>query len=115
MVAASAGAAAGDGLVLEVPATEVALLTGGWDRPYAYGLTTALDALGVRVDAIVGPDLDAGEFDSARNVTVFNLRKEQRADASRIQKALGILRYYGRLVRYAWNAKPKIFHVLWNN
>jgi D-inositol-3-phosphate glycosyltransferase len=95
--------------------TEVALLTGGWDRPYAYGLTTALDARGIRVDAIVGPDLDAGEFDSARNVTVFNLRKEHRLNASRLQKALGILRYYGRLIRYAWSAKPKIFHVLWNN
>jgi D-inositol-3-phosphate glycosyltransferase len=94
---------------------EVSLLTGGWDRPYAFGLTTALDARGVRVDAIVGSDLDCGEFDSAPNVSVFNLRKEHRPGASFFAKAYGILLYYGRLVRYAWSAKPRVFHILWNN
>jgi glycosyltransferase involved in cell wall biosynthesis len=95
--------------------TEVALLTGGWDRPYAFGLTTALDAKGVHVDAIVGPDLDNGEFDNAPNVSVFNLRKEQRLGAPFLTKAMGILLYYARLIGYAWRAKPKLFHILWNN
>ena len=31
------------------------------------------------------------------------------------RKVLRLLTYYGRLLRYAATAKPKVFHLLWNN
>ena len=30
-------------------------------------------------------------------------------------KMLRVLRYYVRLIGYAATAKPKLFHILWNN
>jgi D-inositol-3-phosphate glycosyltransferase len=43
------------------------------------------------------------------------LRRSQRAEANLIAKAFRVLAYYGRLMRYAATAKPKLFHILWNN
>src|SRR5205807_4990072 len=39
----------------------------------------------------------------------------QNPAASSVLKAQRILKYYLRLLRYAWSAKPKIFHILWND
>jgi glycosyltransferase involved in cell wall biosynthesis len=94
---------------------EVALLTGGKDRPYAFGLTAALLSNGARVDLIAGDDLTSRDFDSVGTLKVFSLRKEPRPDAGVLTKASGVLLYYGRLVRYALTAQPRIFHILWNN
>ena len=98
------------------PETEVALLTGGWDRPYAFGLTSALLKEGIRVDLIAGDDLTARDFPNAADLlTVFSLREAPLAGASLPAKVIRVVSYYTRLVRYAWAAKPRIFHILWNN
>src|SRR5207249_5277878 len=44
-----------------------------------------------------------------------NLRGNQNPDAKPIRKLARVLAYYCRLVRYSAKAKPKIFHILWNN
>jgi glycosyltransferase involved in cell wall biosynthesis len=93
----------------------VALLTGGWDIPYAYGLATALLSKHVRLDLIAGDALDRPEFHGGPEVTFLNLRGDQRTDAGPVTKASRVLAYYLRLIRYAWTAKPKVFHILWNN
>ena len=93
----------------------VALLTGGGDRPYAYGLSTALLARDVRLDIIGGDDLDSPEFHGPAHVRFLNLRGDQRNDAGAARKALRVLAYHGRLIRYAWSAEPRIFHILWHN
>jgi D-inositol-3-phosphate glycosyltransferase len=93
----------------------VALLTGGADRPYAYGLATALISKGVALDVIGNDELDCPEFHRNPGVNFFNLRGSQRSDASCATKALRVLRYYAKLIRYAAVAKPVIFHILWNN
>ena len=94
---------------------EVALLTGGADRPYAFGLATALMSKGIGLDLIAGDELDSPEFHGAPGVNFLNLRGNQTTDATLRSKATRVLMYYGRLVRYAFIAKPKIFHILWNN
>ncbi len=93
----------------------VALLTAGKDKPYAFGLTHALFEQDVRVDLICGDDLNISEFQSESRVNVLSFRKEPRPGASVLRKAWGTLQYYGRLVRYAWSAQPNVFHILWNN
>ena len=94
---------------------EVALLTAGWDRPYAFGLTTSLLAQGVRLDVICGADLDAAELRDERQVKLLTYREEAPPGAGLLRKTGGIIRYYARLIRYAWNARPTVFHILWNN
>src|SRR5689334_6201897 len=101
--------------VLSPPATRIALLTGGGDKPYALGMATALTSVGIHVDFIGSDDLNVPALLNNSRVTFLNLRGNQRSDARRIGKILRVLRYYGRLIAYAATAKPKLFHLLWNN
>ena len=94
---------------------EVALLTGSADRPYAFGLSTALMSKGVRLDLIAGDDLDSPEFHGTPQVSFLNLRGNQRRDSGVLAKATRVLAYYVRLLKYACLARPRIFHILWNN
>ncbi len=93
----------------------VALLTGGGDRPYTLGLATALLARGVRLDFIASDDLDSPLLRTSRKLTFLNLRGNQDTDSALAGKVWRVLLYYARLIRYAWSARPKIFHILWNN
>jgi len=93
----------------------VALLTAGKDKPYAFGIASALLANGVRLDLVAGEELDLEEFRHNPRVKLLLFRKEPRQDATFASKAIGILLYYARLIRYAWSAQPTIFHILWNN
>jgi glycosyltransferase involved in cell wall biosynthesis len=43
------------------------------------------------------------------------LRGDQSVDAGLLRKVFRVLAYYGRLLAYAATAKPKVFHILWNN
>lgn len=93
----------------------VALLTGGADQPYAYGLGTALIPRVQALDVIGNDELDCPDFHGKPGVAFLNLRGQQRPDASFGRKISRMLVYYARLIRYAAASKPKIFHILWNN
>lgn len=94
---------------------EVAIVTGGFDRPYAYGLAMALIAKGVGLDVIGSDELDGPEMHLTPKLNFLNLHGSQRSDARLVTKMMRVLVFYGRLVRYAATAKAKIFHILWNN
>lgn len=93
----------------------VALLTGGADRPYVFGIAPVLISQGVTLDLIGSDELDCPEFHSGPGVNFLNLRGDQRPDSSFVRKVSRVLMYYGKLIRYAATAKPRIFHILWNN
>jgi glycosyltransferase involved in cell wall biosynthesis len=93
----------------------ISLLTGGGDKPYALGMATALTSVGIPVDFIGSDDLRVPELLSNPRVNFLNLRGAQRPDAGRVAKALRVLSYYVRLIRYAATAEAKLFHLLWNN
>ena len=93
----------------------VALLTGGADKPYAFGLATALIAKGVVLDLVANDELDLPEFRDKPNVTFLNLRGDQRPNVSKARKLVRVLLYYLKLIRYAARSKPRVFHILWNN
>jgi glycosyltransferase involved in cell wall biosynthesis len=95
--------------------SQVAILTGGGDRPYALGLAAMLISLGMPFDFIASDELDDPELRSSSLVNFLNLRKEMRSDASAVRKVVRVLGYYWRLVTYAATARPKLFHILWNN
>lgn len=93
----------------------IALLTGGGDRPYALGIASALAAEGHCIDFIGSDELLAAELCNSPRINFLNLRGDQNENASFGQKVLRVLLYYFRLVSYAAAAEPKIFHILWNN
>ena len=94
---------------------QVTLLTGGIDRPYTFGLVMELIAKGVVLDVIGSDGVDFPEFHGNRRLNFLNLQGSQNPDVSFVSKVFRLLMYYARLIRYATTAKPKIFHILWNN
>jgi hypothetical protein len=90
-------------------------LTGGDDKSYALGITSALVKQRVSIDFIGSDKLDAPELHSTPLVNFLNLRGDQRENVGFPRKVLRILGYYWRLVRYAAAARPPVFHILWNN
>ena len=94
---------------------EVALLTGCQDRPYAFGLSTALASKGIAVDVIGSDEVDSPEMHTTPNLHFLNVRGSQRRSTGLAKKLWNLLSYYAWLVRYAANSDPKIFHILWNN
>jgi D-inositol-3-phosphate glycosyltransferase len=93
----------------------VTLLTGGSDKPYVIGLTSALTSQGVRYDLIGSDELSATELINNSRVIFLNLRGDQNPDARLAFKIARVMTYYWRLICYALTAKPKLFHILWNN
>jgi glycosyltransferase involved in cell wall biosynthesis len=99
-----------------VPFTpDVAILTGGGDRPYALGLAACLLAQGVTFDFVGSDELKAPALFDAHGVRFLNLRGNQDPDAPVTAKVVRVARYYARLLAYAWRSQAPIFHLLWNN
>src|SRR5271156_305506 len=109
------GEAAGLKDSLEAQEMSVALLTGGSDRPYVFGLMAALLSKHVAIDLIGSDELDTPEFNNRPGVNFLKLRGDQQPDVGITEKAKRILVFYARLIRYAAVARPRIFHILWNN
>jgi D-inositol-3-phosphate glycosyltransferase len=95
--------------------TAVSLLTGGSDKPYVFGLATELSSKGVLLDLIASDELDSSEFRGIPRMRFLKFRGDQNPHVSLWNKTARILSYYSKLIRYAATAKPKIFHILWNN
>jgi len=107
----------GPSTIDDQPSTDskVALLTGGGDKPYALGLATALASEGITLDFIGSDDLNVPEVLENPRVNFLNLRRDQSREASLPMKIGRVAAYYRRLLQYAATAKPKVFHILWNN
>jgi D-inositol-3-phosphate glycosyltransferase len=106
---------AGRRSVVRSSVRNIALLTGGGDKPYALGMADALTSAGVEVDFIGSDDLSVPEVLNNPRVNFYNLRGDQRSEVSFAAKIIRVAIYYRRLIRYAATAKPRIFHILWNN
>lgn len=98
----------------QYPGLRVALLTGGGDRHYAFGMATALTAQGLHVDFIGGDEVDSRDLHTDSLLTFWNLRVSG-AGVTLLQKIARVLSYYSKLIRYANNSRAQVFHILWNN
>ncbi len=92
----------------------IGLLTGCKDRPYVFGLATALAAKEMCTDVIGSDDLDSPEMHTA-NLHFLNFRGSQDPKASFAKKLWDLFVYYATLFRYVAFSSPKILHILWNN
>jgi D-inositol-3-phosphate glycosyltransferase len=95
--------------------TEIGLLTGCQDRPYAFGLAMALVSKGVDVDIIGGDEIDSRELHTTPNLRFLNFRGSQKDQVNFARKLSKLLLYYAKLMRYAARSKPQTLHILWNN
>ena len=93
----------------------VALLTGGGDKGYALGLAMALSGAGNTVDFIGSDDQEDERLRNDPRIRFLNLRGSQSAKAGAAVKMRRVLVYYARLIAYAATARPRVFHILWNN
>jgi len=78
-------------------------------------MAAALTSVGIHVDFVGSDDLSVPELLANPRLNFLNLRGDQREDAITKAKVLRVLKYYARLIGYAAKAKPKLFHILWNN
>src|SRR3954451_17039482 len=92
----------------------VALLTGGQDPHYAIGLGTALTEQNVELDVIGSDEIHGPGFQGNPYLRFLSLHGNQRSRGV-LGKLVGIASFYARLTYYALTAKPRVFHVLWNN
>lgn len=94
--------------------TDVGLLTGCQDRPYAFGLATALATHDVHLDVVGSDELDSPDFHAPPKLRFVNLWRGRRGRRG-VAKALSLASYYARLIRYAGRSRPRLLHILWNN
>jgi glycosyltransferase involved in cell wall biosynthesis len=59
--------------------------------------------------------VDSSEFHNSDRIRFLNLQGSKSENAGLGAKTLRVLRYYGKLLRYSAQARPRIFHILWNN
>ena len=92
----------------------VAVLTGGFDKPYVFGLTMALASKGIGMDVIGSDAVDCPAMHTTPNLSFLNLRgsKEEAGIVAKIDR---VISYYTKLIKYAASSQSKIFHILWNN
>ena len=93
----------------------VSLLTGAADKHYAFGLAMGLLSNGVALDLIGGEGHDYPQMRGNAKVNFLNLRGNQSSDSSLLTKSFRVLAYYAQLIWYVPSARPRIFHILWNN
>lgn len=93
---------------------QVVLLTGGFDKPYVLGLAKALVSREVYLDIIGSDGVDSPELHDTPKLNFLNLQGAQSRRGT-ANKLMSVLIYYARLIHYVSIAKPKLFHILWNN
>src|ERR1051325_1154538 len=92
----------------------VAVLTGGFDRPYLFGLAMALNAKGVQLEIIGGAEVDSPEMHTMPGIRFLDMYGDPRNSTGRFIRIWRVLRFYLKIFAYTLTAKPKIFHLLWN-
>jgi D-inositol-3-phosphate glycosyltransferase len=91
-----------------------ALLTGGKDRPYAFGLAMALIAKDIRLDVVGSDETDSSEMHDSRGLRFLNLHGTMKSAPVR-RKIARVLAFYCRLAGYIAASSPRVLHILWNN
>jgi len=75
----------------------------------------ALLAKGVCLDVIGSDKVDRAEMHGTAGLTFLNLTNTLEQERGFTRRAKALLAFYIRFLRYVSTAKPKIFHILWNN
>ena len=96
-------------------ADRVAVLTGGGDRPYVFGLCPALATDSMLVDVIGSDALEGPELRGTPGLRFLNLQGDWPPRGSGRGRLARVLRFYRELVRYVVTSAPRLLHILWNH
>ena len=99
----------------KAPEINVSLLSGGFDKPYLFGLATALANKGVSLDVLGNSYVDSPEMHTTPRLKFLSLYWEPLKQMGAAGKMAEVLRFYAQIIKYAAAGSPKIFHLLWNN
>jgi len=94
---------------------KVSLLTGGSDTHFALSLAAALISKGINMDFIGGDDMQKSNIFKKENVNYLNFCGKPDIYAPLKNKVARVLKYYFKLVKYAFCSDSKLFHILWLN
>ena len=94
---------------------KISLLTAGKDKPYVLGLLSGLIPTGIQVDFIGNDEMQNADVVKSRNVNYLNLRGDQSPSAAFLTKVFRVVKYYIKLVKYAFITDSKLFHIQWLN
>jgi glycosyltransferase involved in cell wall biosynthesis len=95
-------------------AGELALLTGGQDPSYLFGLATTLSQRGIHVHVVGNDRVDNIKFHTSDEITFID-SGGLRPNAGLVAKMFQLTAHYARLIAYVTFRSPKIIHILWNN
>lgn len=93
---------------------QLALLSGGLDPSYVFGLTTTLSRRGIYVNVVGNDRVDDIEFHKSDYVTFVDCGG-LRPNAGFMAKLWQLTAFYARLIAYITFRSPTIVHILWNN
>ena len=93
---------------------KIALLTGGIDRHYAFGLSQSLASAGIDVDVICNSEMSTGEMQESSKLKLLTLYATPKLNQTAVRKLLAVLGVYASLIHYAATSSAPIFHILWN-
>jgi glycosyltransferase involved in cell wall biosynthesis len=94
---------------------DAALLTGGIDPHYSFGLAMGLVSQGVRLDVIGSDRVDRPEMHTTAGLRFLNLQGNLQRHKGLGGRAWSLFAFYVRLLRYIATTKATVVHILWNN
>lgn len=94
---------------------KISLLTAGKDKPYVLGLLSGLVSAGMQVDFIGNDEMKNADVVKSPNVNYLNLRGYQNPSADFLTKVVRVIKYYFKLIKYAFQTDSKLFHIQWLN
>lgn len=92
---------------------KVSLLTGCNDVAYQLALVAGLSRQEVEIEFVGDPEMRAAA--SFANVRYLDLRGDHASGSPFAEKIVRILRYYWKLMLYAYCTKCELFHIQWLN
>lgn len=93
---------------------KISIINAGGQTDYVYGLVSGLQKFDLDID-LIDSDNSIGLYNTYDNVNFLNLRGNQNPLSQIFIKAIRILRYYFRLIKYACQTNSSVFHIQWLN
>lgn len=94
---------------------KVTIIYSGVENSYLVGLVSGLSNLPHLEIDVIDSDNSIGQFDNLPNVNFHNYRESLEPSASLVAKFNRILKYYLRLIIYAYKTDSKLVHIQWLN
>ena len=94
---------------------KIAIIWSGVENSYLVGLVSGLSKLSHLEIDVIDSDNSIGKFDNLTNVNFLNYRGSLDPRSNSFSKIKRILKYYLKLINYAYKTDSKILHIQWVN